>query len=1470
MRKKERAVEGIEQATTDEPFPQVPASPASALQRHEDPSDPIGVQSFLPRYGGEGCDNHLMAEIVINGEIFDAYTEMTKAIPERVEPALLLSWYLHELAQGFGVFESLDNEDDPVERVHCPEWAQPLLEHCLATDGNPIQSDRLRNVLYQAILAVAGNRSLRQFINRRTAPTETGVLMMAQVYWNLEADETRTRLPIPTGESFIAGDGQTRAAGLKVPNKDADYALMPWTKRIGTPATWPGGKTSGGGFRTQGARLLVLIAQHIITQGRLPLPELNGPELVVITEGSKVSAAITWTDRPHKIDQVPVSAGGSELSEQSSTGAHGAALSVPVRVGTFAELGENYQQRGFDTQIEALWADGGDRRIWLRGAPGQGKTFSARRIMQDAITQHGDDPVQLLIWVDTADAKAVVGALAEAAENLPSTMLNLPMTPPIWRHENPDRQTAAPGEHLSDLELLPSGSRTGEDVRQSVSAKARALLEELRISSWRWVVVLDNADAEQLIEQQLIPTGMNPNGRVLITTTSPAHRMRGEGRVVEAELFTQDEALAYLEKQLPRTSGTSRSALASAVGYHPLALSIASSTIEVHAMEIEEWLEEFTSSDSMDHAADEGDRGGYPHGLSATWRLALAKASKGLPEGLVERAALVAAIQDPDGHPTWLWEYDEVTDWVASGSRLERRHGRPVVLHRLIEYGVLELRGDTWRQGRIAMHQLAGRAVIEGATVEDISEISGIVARAWLARFADEDLMNGASGYLRNLRVTSQILDSIGADDITVSALMQFGLSSWIGPDPREYMHSLHSELFDRMRNDFELLWAIREHLTSWRKLDLAVLATAVGHAQHQRGARAEAQKYFGYALEAARSALETSGIGTLRARCLAQVREGLTLLGRFEEAGAITDQLLEERFRVLETRPGTDEAHEHLSALAYHYREQGDTQRSMELQHDIRELLLHALEPGTGGGENEKVDKWSRFSWLKWLRECQLEVGEGEAATATLKQLRELAKNELTLEEVREVDLEYISTVLLPTNKTAAESLLVEHVNAEWRHEEPKYLDDLVRLASLHLHNGRMSDATRWLTEAVRIYRGKLATVSESATQDLGQESNEPVMNTLRRWVRMESSVRGVEAIPLLEKIVTLLREKSESHPGRYEHALGGHLTKLGKLLLDANQEAEALNAFADATAIWETLVALAPADIELKNLLLQTQNHFGEALIALERHDEAIQYLEKAVRGIEAPVETEYGSATYRMTQASTYNLIGRAHVATGRIDDAADAWHQNEALLLEVRNGMLSSFVELMMEPISPGKMLLLMLLQHSMEYQQRDRLGLSEDCAVRGLSLASKLEYLDNVASYRSDFYMLLARIENLRGNDAESVRRFEDAVREAREALAVDPENWKNNQQLSFLLLMLGLAQGNVGETEECIDSLERATSISLIMLAMSKVGELPVVLTQFQGLEEAWRAVGRDDEADEAARQAELITSQLHEIGPEG
>ncbi|QCC77387.1 NB-ARC domain-containing protein [Nocardioides daphniae] len=630
-------------------------------------------------------------ELEITADLDHGLREVLGEAPATADAVVVLAAFLDSMAKGHGLSENGTVDDDPVVRLGLPGGLDDLLT-CLMGYTTRITADLLREGLYLALTQVAADQSARKMLNKSRPLSEEAVLLLGQIYWNIEASEARSLLPIRPH----VGGGRLVARDIPVPGSTADFATMRWTARANRKCS---GKSAGQGFRKQGARLVVLVAQRILA-GRTTA--LDGPVSASVTEDDERLRSLTWTwDEPDARSETlvnPPSWRGKDTDDVTGD--------APIYIGPLPDVGPGYQSRFVDFEIGHHWATSGERRVWLTGGPGLGKSYTARKIMEDALrTRQGET---LLVWVESADVAAVHDALGKV------------------------------GEALRARGLMPTagGSRSPDQ-------ESRAVLDTLATSPWRWLVVLDNAEADALIAANLLPTGTNPCGRTLVTTTSRSPRMRRNGQVFEAAQFQPDEAREFLRNNV-HAGRTGRSAFAAAtdaeldavaqaVGNHPLGLAIAAGTISTNALTIEEWLREFASEAPLDQVADELDHGGYPRLIAATWRMALAKASQGLPDGLAERAALVAAVQAADGHPTWLWDTDAVAGWVAGGNTLERRHGMPKVVQRLIDHHVVELQGS-WSDGRLRMHQLASRAVREHVAEAVVAELVELLCLEWVKR----------------------------------------------------------------------------------------------------------------------------------------------------------------------------------------------------------------------------------------------------------------------------------------------------------------------------------------------------------------------------------------------------------------------------------------------------------------------------------------------------------------------------------------------------------------------------------------------------------------------------------------------------------------------------------------------------------------------------------------------------------------
>lgn len=468
--------------------------------------------------------DHPMAgpELEITVDLSDALSWVLGDAPTAPEPVVVVSAYLDSLAKGYGLSESGQIDDDPLGRADPPAPAVALIHHFLAEDEPEIKADALRDRLYEVFVGLAQDPGARRTLNKNQPLTEVGLLTLGQIYWNLEARGLRAKLPIRPGRitTMSKTGSQQIEADIKVPNANKDFATMTWTARVNEQGSY---KSSGQGFRKQGARLAVLAAQLIIKTNPQPPPDLEGAVLNhhQADRGTPRISSITWSE-DESVAAAPIVApeehaetvedSQSVLPDRSRVAQQLRSDTQRVLVGAPAEVGADYQRRGSDAEIERLWADMGDRRIWLRGGPGLGKSYSARRVMQQAVANQGTGREDLLVWVDSADVLSVTEAFSSAVDQL--------------------RQHGF---------AAPAGAQ------DPAGRKARALLGFLATTTWRWLIVLDNADVGSLIEAGLIPPGGNPNGRVLLTTLSQDHRVSSHGRVVPAELFTVEEAEGICE-----------------------------------------------------------------------------------------------------------------------------------------------------------------------------------------------------------------------------------------------------------------------------------------------------------------------------------------------------------------------------------------------------------------------------------------------------------------------------------------------------------------------------------------------------------------------------------------------------------------------------------------------------------------------------------------------------------------------------------------------------------------------------------------------------------------------------------------------------------------------------------------------------------------------------------------------------------
>ena len=1246
---------------------------------------------------------------------------------------------------------------------------------------------------------------------------------MAQVYWNLEADTTRPRLPILP----------TTAAAIPVPAKpQADYAKMVWAERVRTGALWNGAKTSGSGFRTQGARLVVLLAQELVRRASADLPFLEPFDTAQLTletrdEGARASAAITFPDSSQICSAaLPMRKQASSRNTSVAAAAPAQAASThPVLVGRLSDVGNSYQPRVFDELIEAAWSANGDNRVWLRGAPGIGKTYSARRYMQQALSDRKTTRPRLLLWVDSADPQSTGDALAEAAGRLEGLI----GTPP--------KSTLNPREW-----------------------QITAMLAALAQSDWGWLAVLDNAAAADLIASGLIPSGSNPNGRVLLTTNSPASALAGAGNIVDAQIFSPAEADQYLANRLPRSTQDQRRTVAEVVSHHPLAASIAASTIETYHLAPEEWVEEFAEAARIDSAADGTDAGGYPTRIAQTWRLALNRAAPEAPDGVMERVALVAALQAPDGHPSWIWDEPEIVRWVSPENPLERRHGRPAQVVRLMETGVLEFRGDTWRTGRIGVHGLAARAIRESVSPKLHAELAALLLNAWLRRIAIEDLEQGPKLMRENACAIAATVSLNQQQALLAGELSSFGVKVARSPSAADQRH--HQAV---MKHADALLQTCREldiNLADQAKDHLArhELPEAVDAAK-SAGLERRAQEYLDVALTMLRPAWTdpTASDESLRIALI----HGVLLLreaGEQVEAAELEHRESAVLTRLISAESDSGKLIDLVARLNSILASDGDsaaareviisTLNQMSSYVDVAKSIYADLTRNDAESSLDTVD--GRFGLLVMLLKLdQLaefqQVGSDPQEESTRALTVEVSS--LLPPGMRyRWELKQASFWARTERKSYAEDTI--RTWAEKDVEEVASLseaaDNMLRWASLQAHSSSDGSVQSAL-ERGRLLR--LESVGAQTPDSLTEwfVSTHSVHQCLAYLAKLQfAGSDRPGAVRLMKAAVESIRANPHETLLQNEQELAGLLRELGVIYSTAGNRAGALEKLRESTSIYATLTSLDSndqADSELWEEAVNSNYYYGLLLDAQGDGEAALNALRD---GLVIAQGMEPSSLSVSL-QTRIFEALGDAHLRLEQFEDASEAWKTAEDFLDGSSDAQNADSQELFKSA-----------LRHARSLAAPGAWALAEGHAQRALLQVERFKYQATLED-RKLLHGVLAHSAGLRDDIGAGLLHARSSVEASHQLAMQAPDDCKAQQNHAGTLLLLVDHEERAENEPLAIDALQRAERIVLFGLAMDGEDDWS---PSVEMVEHCWLELGRPKEAEAFVLRAQEALGQ--------
>jgi WD40 repeat protein len=462
-------------------------------------------------------------------------------------------------------------------------------------------------------------------------------------------------------------------------------------------------------------------------------------------------------------------------------------VALPHQAGIVPPLADCYQSRDATARLAATAAEDGTAALCLvlAGLGGVGKTQLAAAYARQVLDRR---EIDLVVWVTASSPSAVKECYADA---------------------------------LLDVTGLDEGN---------TERAARRFREWLAATGRRWLVVLDDVKSPGDL------TGLWPpaatRGTTIITTRRRDSSMTRRGKLLDVDVFTPDEACAYLAAKLADRPDLADDlvGLAKDLGYLPLALAQAATYLLDRGRKVSEYRDRFADIRiRLSELVPERDA--LPDDdqatLAATWTISMELADQIPPKRLSGPLLALASVLDPDGIPeavfstdaarTFLTDHRTVDDGpVAAAQARDGLH----CLHRLslVHFDVGGVMGS------VRVHPLVQRTTRDmQATAHSIASVvraaAAAVTQAWPDVDSDTALAQRLRANARSLAgaYPDVLWDAnVGCRELLIRAGNSLGETGLV-TDAVEHFRKLCATSTHLLGADHPDTLTIRASLASWR-----------------------------------------------------------------------------------------------------------------------------------------------------------------------------------------------------------------------------------------------------------------------------------------------------------------------------------------------------------------------------------------------------------------------------------------------------------------------------------------------------------------------------------------------------------------------------------------------------------------------------------------------------------------------------